>query len=105
MAKLDDDDRARMAITEVKLLGITVAKLLSIENLPPIIRSAAGRSARAFLQDMDLQLNVLGHLPDRARVQRIKALAWEFRRQMPSHLAPTLPPHDPIVQEMEARGE
>ena len=97
---MDDDDRARMDNTEVKLLGITVSKLLSVENLPADV---SPKSARAFLKDMDLELNVFGRLPDRARVQRIKDLAWQYRRQMPAHLAPKLPPRDPIVQEMEAR--
>jgi hypothetical protein len=99
MGELDDDDKARMVNTEVKLFGITVAKMLTIESLPPDV---SPKSARAFLKDMDLELNVFGRLPDRTCIQRIKDLAWQYRRQMPAYLAPKLPPHDPIVQEMEA---
>lgn len=34
---------------------------------------------------------------ERARVDR---LAWKYRRSLPPHLAPKLPPFDPVVQEL-----
>lgn len=88
---MDDDDKARMANTEAKLLGVTVTKLLTVSLPGPVKR---------FVDEMDLQLNVFGRSVSRDQVQRIKDLAWEYRRQMPKHLAPKLPPHDPIVREM-----
>jgi hypothetical protein len=37
-----------------------------------------------------------------AQIDRVKDMTWKYRRQLPKHLAPKLPPHDPIVKEMEA---
>jgi hypothetical protein len=36
-----------------------------------------------------------------AQFERLKAMMWTYRRQLPREVAPKLPPHDPIVQEME----
>jgi hypothetical protein len=36
-----------------------------------------------------------------AQIERLKAMMWTYRRQLPRAIAPVLPPHDPIVQEME----
>jgi hypothetical protein len=35
------------------------------------------------------------------QAERIAGLAWKYRRHMPRGTAPILPPHDPIVREME----
>ncbi len=91
-APIDEDDKARMAQSEVKLLGITVEKLKSVSELTA--------EERRFVEAMDLQLNVFRKIVERGEVQRIKDLAWKYRRKMPSHLAPKLPPYDPIVVEM-----
>jgi hypothetical protein len=58
---------------------------------------------RQFVEGMNRQLNQGGELPDDLSRQRIKDLAWKYRRQMPAHARPKLPPRDPIVQEMEAQ--
>lgn len=34
---------------------------------------------------------------ERAEIRR---LAWKYRRSLPPHLAPKLPPFDPLVQEL-----
>jgi len=87
-----DDDAARMEKCQLKLLGLTVEKLLAIKaDLTPV---EAMRVAR-----LDTQINVRGQMPDKADVTHIKALAWKYRRKMPAPIAPKLPPHDPIVQE------
>ncbi len=89
-----DDDGARVSGSIVKMLGITVEKMLTLK-LP------SGSPEGRFIEAMDMRLNVLHQMPSDDQVQRIKDLAWKYRRRLPAHLAPKLPPGDPIVQEME----
>ncbi len=95
MSQVDAEDAARMRAAEVKLLGITVAKLLALKA------HLSGVELR-FIERLDTQINVLGQAPDAVSLRGLKDLAWKFRRLMPAHLAPKLPPHDPVVREMEA---
>jgi hypothetical protein len=90
----DAEDAARVNGSIVKMLGITVEKIRALK-LPA--SSPEGR----FIEAMDMRLNVLHQMPADDQVQRIKDMAWKYRRRMPVHLAPKLPPNDPIVQEME----
>jgi hypothetical protein len=34
-------------------------------------------------------------------VRKIELLAWRYRKVLPRHLAPTLPPYDPIVRALK----
>lgn len=90
----DDGDDARVNGSIINMLGITVTKLgtLGLDKICP-----EGK----FIEAMDVRLNVLKQMPSDAEVQRIKELAWKYRRRLPTHIAPKLPPYDPIVQEME----
>ncbi len=90
----DDDDQARAERAEIDLYAITVTKLGTLE-----LRGAEGE----FVRRMDLQLCILRRLPGTHDLQRLKDMAWKYRRQMPRHLAPKLPPHDPIVRELEGK--
>lgn len=92
----DDDDAARMEWAEVKLLRSTVEKLLPL-------KAGMSRDERGFVADIDLRVCVLGQHPGAQAVQRVKALAWKYRRHMAPGAGPKLPPHDPIVREMEGR--
>lgn len=97
VAEPEDDDAARMRATTRMWLGVTVEKLLPL-------RQGMTRMEAAFLAAMDSEINVLKRLPSADSVQKIKTLAWKFRRFMPAPVAPKLPPHDPIVQEMDAEN-
>lgn len=90
----DEEAGARVNGSIIKVLGITVEKLRTL-GLPK------GSPEGKFIEGMDLRLSVFKEMPSTAEVQRIKDLAWKYRRQMPVHLAPKLPPNDPIIQEME----
>ncbi len=91
-----DDDAARMERTEVQWLSMSVQKLLSVkQHLKP--------DERRFVDDLDTRVCVLNQHPGAQKVEQIKALTWKYRRQLPRALAPKLPPHDPIVKEMEGR--
>jgi hypothetical protein len=91
----DEDDAARVNASIINMLGITVSKMLALSLHKA---SPEGR----FIEAMDTRLNVFRAMPTDAEVTRIKELAWKYRRQLPAHLAPKLPPNDPIVQEMES---
>lgn len=41
--------------------------------------------------------------PEEAELLRI--LAWRWRRKLAPHLAPRLPPNDPVVRALRARGD
>lgn len=87
-----DDDASRLAECERRLLGSTVERLKEI-GLPK------GSADARFIEQMDTRLNVLRELPQKAEIDRIKALAWTHRRKLPRRAAAKLPPHDPIVRE------
>lgn len=87
-----DDDAARLAESERALMGLTVTRLKEI-GLPK------GSGDARFLEQMDLRINVKRELPAKTEIERIKTLAWTHRRRMPRHMAPRLPPADPIVRE------
>lgn len=90
----DDEDRQRRA--ELKLHTITVQRLLTLKN-------GMTRDERALLADLDFRVCVCREIPSEPHLRKLKDIAWKYRRQMPVHLAPKLPPHDPIVAEMEKR--
>lgn len=90
-----DDDAARVEKAHVKFLGLTVNKLLAIRA------HLTGPESR-FVSAMDTQINVFGRMPTEFDLKGLKELAWKHRRLMPAPIAPKLPPHDPIVQEMES---
>jgi hypothetical protein len=95
-AEQPDDDAERMRITETRLLGLIVAKLMTVE-LPK------ASPDRRTIEMCDLHMNVLKRPADPAMVKTIKALAWTYRRRLPRTVAPTLNPADPIVAEMDQR--
>jgi hypothetical protein len=86
-----DDDEARTLTAQRAATALVVAALARID-LPPVERAlivVVSRSQAA---------NPLS----RREMQRVMEVAWRHRRQLPAHLAPRLPPSDPIVQAMEA---
>jgi hypothetical protein len=97
VAEADDDDALRLAKALTASYGgkIDELKKLGIER-----RSPDGH----FISAMDHKLNVLRHAPSRDEIERIKAIMWSHRRYLPAHVRPRLPPHDPIVQEMERQN-
>lgn len=93
----NDDDASRMEWAEVQLLAGTVEKLLGIKVL-------LKPDERRFVEGLDTSLVVLRRHPGPEAVTRLKNIAWKHRRQMPKGAGPKLPPHDPIVMEMEGRA-
>lgn len=90
-----DDDAARVASAERQLYGITIEKLLAVRG--------HSRGVQAFLKNLAFTVNVLRQMPGESDIKRIKEMAWQYRRQMPQHLARKTNPDDPVVREMEAR--
>lgn len=88
-----DDDAARVANAERQLYGITIEKLLAVPG--------HSRGVQAFLKNLAFTVNVRRQMPDEYDAKRIKELAWQYRRQMPQHLARKTNPNDPIVNELE----
>ena len=90
-----EQDEARLRQAEAALIRINVEKLMLVAaNLPK------GHGDYRTIQALDESLNVYRRLPTSGQIAQVKALAWQYRRQMPKHLAPKLNPHDPIVREM-----
>jgi hypothetical protein len=88
-----EQDAARQAATERMYFGKLVEKLMQTTAM-------ASPAEGEFLRRMDLSLNVLGRQPDRGEIDRLKEIAWKYRRDMRgSALAPKLNPADPIVRE------
>lgn len=87
-----DVERGEMA--EATLFGRTVTKLLETS-------ATTAPGSFEFLKRMDLHLNVLRRPLARDDRNRLKELAWKYRRQIDAPLAPKLPPHDPVVQAMD----
>jgi hypothetical protein len=87
-----EQDAARVAQTEAVWLGRVVARLM---------QSGAMEfpASCEFLKRADLMINVMHDVPNATDIARIKEMAWKWRRSMPAHAAPKLPPHDPIVRE------
>jgi hypothetical protein len=88
----EEDDARRIAQALCVFLRPTVSALKTL--------MFELREERSFVERMDLLL-AAGSAPNDADVRRIKDLAWKYRRKLPKGRAPVLPPHDPIVQEME----
>jgi hypothetical protein len=93
--RADDDDQARMEKAVVDALAIAVTRLKAVSM-------AMGGADARFIRNMDLTLCTLRKMPEQGQVQKIKELAWKYRRMIPAGIAPKLPPGDPIVREMEA---
>lgn len=87
------EDAERQARSEAKFIGCIVGRLMET-------RAMEFPAAAESLKRLDLEINVLHRLPSRADVERVKALAWTWRREMPRSIAPKLPPDDPIAQEL-----
>ncbi len=87
----NDDDAARLALVETELLRRTLAALRQVID-------AYHRDARRLRELTRLDLT---RISDEDR-DRLRDLAWRWRRKLPRALAPKLPPHDPIVRQMEA---
>ena len=94
----DAEEAARIEKALVTWLGGRITALRALQ-LPPASAEAK------FIERMDLQLNVFHRAADKNDVRMIKRLCWNYRRQMPAPSRPKLPPDDPVVREMEARGE
>lgn len=86
-----EQDADRQKRSEAMYLGRIVERLLAAK-----VRFVD----QGYLKALDLRINIHGGLPTAADVEQIKRMAWEYRRTMPAHIAPKLPPHDPIVKEM-----
>jgi hypothetical protein len=93
--EIDNEEEARVAkaMRTWLLTMITKLKPLKFES----------RVERGFIERLDIALTA-GRAASKQDVQRLKDISWKYRRQLPKHTAPTLPPHDPIVQEMERNG-
>ncbi len=88
-----EEDAARQARSEGMYIGNVVTRLMASKAM-----EFPGNAD--FLKRLDLALNVMNGTPSRTDVERVKEMAWKWRRQMAdSPLAPKLPPHDPIVRE------
>ena len=40
-----------------------------------------------------------------AEARQIDLLAWRYRRALPRHMAPRLPPHDPIIRALKQEAQ
>jgi hypothetical protein len=87
-----DDDAARLAWAERGAQAAMIAALRRV-RMPPRHADAAALRRRAHAE--------LDRLSSEDR-ELLRLLAWRWRRQLPAHLAPKLPPADPIVRAMEA---
>ena len=92
----DAEEATRMLKAEIAWLGGRVTALKAV--CAPTTRDGA------FFERMDMQLNVFRRMVPEVEVQLIKTLSWKYRREMPAHTRPKLPPNDPVVREMEANG-
>lgn len=89
----DDAPRVARAVREAQLI-----KLDALANAP---LGAGSRDRQDVLRLRD-KLHA-GRVPLTGKeVETIARLAWKWRRAIPHYLSPRLPPHDPIVREMEA---
>ena len=88
----DDDDALRLALVEIELMRRTIGAL----RRAPIRPGCADARRVRELSRIDLE-----RISDEDRAM-LRLLAWRWRRALPPGLAPNLPPHDPIVREMEA---
>lgn len=57
----------------------------------------------AFVRRM-MESLAQGVAPETSEESYLVTLAWKYRRRLPRSMAPKLPPHDPIVKEMEGRA-
>ncbi len=85
----DDIDRVRAAVGDAAVL-----MLRALEKAPIRPSSADARALRRLRHSDPLGLSD-------EDLATVRLLAWRYRRALPRHLAPRLPPDDPIVQEME----
>ncbi len=92
----EDDDEARVAKALIQAWALNVQKLVNLRN-------AIAPAERRTVEALDLKICVLRQMPADHEIRQIKDLAWKYRRQIPRALAPKLPPHDPVVQELEGR--
>jgi hypothetical protein len=88
------EDAHRQARSEAMYIGQIVTRLMASDAM----KFPANAE---FLKRLDLALNVYNGTVARGDIDRVKDMAWKWRRQMPaSPLTPKLPPDDPIVKEM-----
>lgn len=93
VAEIDHDEPARVCKALATHYGAVAAALKNVRFEKIHERTFVERLRAHGRQSLD-----------DAELERIKDLAWKYRRQLPAHLAPKLPPHDPIVREMEQQG-
>jgi hypothetical protein len=88
MVDPDDAPRVQRAIDD--------ALRLVMRALGNVSMRAGGPDRRAVVELCDREPWQLTPA-ERARIDR---LAWKYRRELPPHLAPKLPPFDPLVREL-----
>lgn len=90
----DDSDRERRMRAEAGQRRALVEALCNVSM-------RANGSDRQFIVDLRRSdLAVIGQ----DACDRLGRLAWQYRRDLPQHLRPKLPPFDPIVRAMEIAG-
>jgi hypothetical protein len=95
VAEVDHEEEARIAKAQVTWLKPRVSALAQLQM------ETMGETA--FVDRMVAKL-AQGEAPDDGEQDYISSLRWKYRRRLPRDMAPKLPPHDPIVKEMEGRA-
>jgi hypothetical protein len=91
----DDDDAGRVA---------AAVRRARLNTLNALANAPIGADSRERKDVLDLRAKLQRDRdPLTAKEEeRIRQLAWKWRRHLPRGTAPKLPPQDPIVREMEA---
>ena len=90
---IDATDVDRRAQAELRWLRNIIDQLMRVQF--------EKRGEASFVSLASTRLLTTGVMPEAQEMRRIKDLSWKYRRQLPKGVGPTLPPHDPIVQELE----
>jgi hypothetical protein len=94
VAEIDNEEEARIAKVMVIWLEPRVAALCQLQMETMGETAFVDRVAKKLAE---------GTAPDDGEASYVRNLLWKYRRRLPRNLAPKLPPHDPIVKEMEGR--
>nr|WP_294547660.1 hypothetical protein [uncultured Rhodopila sp.] len=95
MVEVTAEDRARMRKAQDKALGVVMNALVLI----PIPFWGKDKDFIGYVCRMQPDM-----LSERQR-EHVTRVAWRLRRYLPAHLAPKCNPEDPIVREMDRKGE